>query len=43
MLYVFNNQNGIQIAWNGKAPEAPARRTSAIRGLARFIRTSSAG
>ena len=43
MLYVFNNTQGIQIAWNGKAPTTVTGRPSLMRGLARFVRTTSAG
>ncbi|AYD00981.1 hypothetical protein [Neorhizobium sp. NCHU2750] len=47
MLYIFRNNNGVQIAWNGETPRAfrnsrPSdhQKRSSLFG---FIRTSNAG
>jgi hypothetical protein len=47
MLYIFKNNNGVQIAWNSEAPRsfrnARASDNQKRSSLFGFIRTSSAG
>ncbi len=43
MLYVFNSADTVQIAWNNVLPAEKTASKRKIRGLTRFIRTSSAG
>ncbi|PST62833.1 hypothetical protein C9E91_11190 [Rhizobium sp. SEMIA4064] len=47
MLFIFNNKNSIQIAWNSKVPSRhPDNRLQQLDtrfGLVGFIRTYSAG
>ncbi|WP_412049579.1 hypothetical protein ACK6D9_18125 [Hoeflea sp. Naph1] len=43
MLYVFNNANSVQIAWNNVLPTPNPKAKSRLVGLSNFIRTYSAG
>ncbi|WP_162894885.1 hypothetical protein [Rhizobium terrae] len=47
MLYIFRNRNGVQIAWNAKAPHRAAenrsRQLDTRFSLLGFIRTNSIG
>ncbi len=47
MLYVFRNNNGLQIAWNSEAPKAfrNSRPSDSTRRMSifGFIRTSNSG
>ncbi|MFT4000619.1 MAG: hypothetical protein QM684_10300 [Rhizobium sp.] len=47
MLFIFNRQNSIQIAWNGKVPtyrpESRLQQLDTRFGMIGFIRTYNAG
>ena len=43
MLFIFNRNNGVQIAWHGQGPRNSEKRSFLKHGYARLVRTLSAG
>ncbi|WP_280177540.1 hypothetical protein [Pseudohoeflea suaedae] len=43
MLFIFDQNNGLQIAWHGQGPKNSDKRSVLKKGFARLVRTRSAG